>query len=275
MSQQINLLNPAFHKTFDWLAAKPLAIAVGVMLAMIGAVGAWATYQAETRERAANQSAQTLNTAQEKLLAITKAISESKPNAQLANELASARALLKSREEVMRVLEGGAIGSTIGFAEFLRGFARQAPNGLWLTGFTLGAGGNEMEIRGRMLNPALLPEYIRRLKTEKVFQGRSFASLNILRPEEGKEQKIVATPLAANAKQGAPGAAPALPPFVDFVLMPGAVVADKPATVASAAAPAIQPNLADAAALMPNVANAIKSTNETLISPPKPPEKKP
>ena len=277
MSQQINLLNPVFHKTFDWLTAQPLVIATCVLLGILVAVGAWVTIQADNRERIANQRTETLKTAQERLLTMAKSITESKPDTQLANELANARALLKSREEVMQILEGGAIGSTVGFAEFLRGFARQTPNGLWLTGFSIGAGGNEMEIRGRMLNPASLPEYIRRLKTEKVFQGRSFASLTIVRPEEGKEKKIVATPLASNAKpnQVTP-ATPALPPsFVEFVLMPGTTEPAKPATATSAASPAIQPNLADAAAMMPNMANAAKNTNDAITSPQRPPEKKP
>lgn len=279
MSQQINLLNPAFHKTFDWLTAKPLAIATCVMLVILVAISNWAAFQADSRERVANQRAEKLKTAQDRLLTMSKTIAESKPDPQLANELADARALLKSREEVMKVLEGGALGNTIGFAEFLRGFARQVPNGLWLTGFTIGAGGNEMEIRGRMLNPASLPEYIRRLKTEKAFQGRSFASLTIQRPEEGREKKAATTP-AANAKIGAPGATtPALPPsFVDFVLMPETTDPGKPASTAStapAATPAIPPGLFDAAALMPNVLNKVTAANEPLNNPQKPLEKKP
>lgn len=202
MSQQINLLNPIFRKPFDWLAAKPVAIATCFMLVILGAAGAWATTQADNRERLANQRVEALKAAQERLTAVSKTIAESKPNAQLVSDLINLQALLKSREDIVKILESGAIGTSIGFAEFLRGFARQTPTGLWLTGFTIGAGGNEMEIRGRMLNPASLPEYIRRLKTEKVFQGRSFASLTILRPEEGKEKKILASTPAANFKPG-------------------------------------------------------------------------
>ncbi|MBI5921443.1 MAG: PilN domain-containing protein [Betaproteobacteria bacterium] len=275
MSQQINLLNPIFRKPFDWLTAKPVAIATCLMLVMLGVASKGATLEADNRERLADQRAEALKTAQDRLTAISKSIAESKPSAQLANDLTNLQTLLKSREEIMKVLEGGAIGSSIGFAEFLRGFARQAPSGLWLTGFTIGAGGNEMEIRGRMLNPAALPEYIRRLKTEKVFQGRSFASLTILRPEEGKENKIAATPPAVNVKPNASAAAtPALPPsFVDFVLMPSIAEPTKAAVAPSGGAPAAPTNLADAAGIVPNLANLAKSGNES--NSPKAPEKKP
>ncbi|MFA7278508.1 MAG: PilN domain-containing protein [Sterolibacterium sp.] len=257
MSQQINLLNPIFRKPFDWLTAKPVAIATCLMLVTLGAVGAWVTTQADNQERLASQRAEALKSAQERMTAIAKSIAESKPNAQLAGELANLQASLKSREEIIKVLEGGAIGTSIGFAEFLRGFARQTPSGLWLTGFTIGAGGDEMEVRGRMLNPAALPEYIRRLKTEKVFQGRSFASLTIQRPEEVKEQKIVATPPAANAKPSTSVAsAPASPPsFVDFVLMPSIAESTKAASAPSGRTPAAPTNLADTPGMIPNLLN--------------------
>lgn len=221
MSQQINLINPAFRKVFDWLTAAPLALAAVIMLVVIGSAAGWATIRADEVEQAANRKTKALKDTQDKLAAMGKLVAESKPNAELASELTNTQALLKNRAEVVRALEGGAIGSTTGFAEFLRGFARQAPKGLWLTGFTIGASGSDMEIRGRMVNPSALPEYIRRLKTEPVFQGRSFASLSIQRPAKAKEEKALESMLEATAK---PGTAVAVKPpaqeFVDFVLKP-------------------------------------------------------
>lgn len=292
MSQQINLLNPAFRKTFDWLSATPVAVATLALLVVLGGASAWAGMRADERERSANQRAEALKQAQDRLLAMTKSIAESKPNQQLAAELANTRAMLHGREEILKVLEGGAFANTDGFAEFLRGFSRQAPKGLWLTSFTIGAGGTEMEIHGRMLNPASLPEYISHLKNEKVFQGRSFASLTIQRPEESKEKKPAAGPTAASTKPtGAASAAPqvALPSFVDFVLLPSA-----PNPVAPATTAAVTPSVAnlslkpdglfsdkgDAAA--PNLANlsllkdALNAGKGTAAASPQPtPEKKP
>ncbi len=215
MSQQLNLLNPALRKPREWLAAAPLAISCGVLLAVLAVAAILARTQADIGEHAAERQAASLKLAQDKLTALAKVAAESKPNLQLAAEIANARALLKGREEVMRVLEGGVIGNTTGFAEYLRGFARQTTEGLWLTGFTIGAGGDEMEIRGRMLNPSALPEYIRRLNHERVFKGRSFAALNIRRSEDDKGRKGAAP--APGAKSPAPAAPPA---YVEFVLLP-------------------------------------------------------
>jgi hypothetical protein len=50
---------------------------------------------------------------------------------------------------------------------------------LWLTGFSIGAGGAEVVLRGRMLDPGLLPRYLARLGQDKAFEGRRFDSLSI------------------------------------------------------------------------------------------------
>lgn len=222
MSQQINLFNPALRKTRDWLTAAPIAIVACVLLVSVVTAAGWTMTKADSLQRTADQQAASLKSAQERLVSLAKAAAEGKPDPQLAADLANARALLKGREEVMKILEAGTVGNISGFSEYLRGFARQSPNGLWLTGFSIGSGSNEMEIRGRMLNPSALPEYIRRLNSEKVFQGRSFSALTIRRPEEGQDKRnaAVAVTPAAGAKSLSPAAAPATQlAYVEFVLM--------------------------------------------------------
>jgi hypothetical protein len=151
--------------------------------------------------------------------AATKAAAVRKPSPQLIAEVERVEGLLRRRGEILRLLEGGVVGSTGGFAEYLRGFARQAPQGLWLTGFTIGSGGNDMEIRGSMLNPAALPDYIQRLGTEKAFQGRNFAALTMNRADPP-----AAVRPAAQGAAVVPVPTSALRP-VDFVLMPKLVEA--------------------------------------------------
>jgi hypothetical protein len=46
-----------------------------------------------------------------------------------------------------------------------------------LVGF--GFSGKEIEIRGRLLDPALLPTYINRLNDEPAFAGRRFSALDM------------------------------------------------------------------------------------------------
>ena len=255
MSQQINLINPAFHKVFDWLTATPVALAACVMLVIIGGTGTWASQRAQKQEAVANETSKTLKDTQDKLLAMTKVAVEKQPNADIAVELANAVAMLKNREEILRVLESGAIGSTTGFADFLRGFARQTPSGLWLTGFTISGSGSNMEIRGRMTEPSALPEYIRRLKSEPIFQGRSFAALTIQKPAELKDRNAQVV-LDASGKPVANKETQ--PKFVDFVLMPSETdtpspqasggLAPRPATLTAASPQTLASTSASASA---------------------------
>ncbi len=219
MSAQINLYHPRFLKQRDVLALGNVAIAAVIVYVVLAAVGGWAWQHAATRSDAATAAEAQLKSAKERVEAETKAAASRKPDPQLAAELEAAESRLRRRVEIAGLLESGAIGSTGGFAEYLRGFARQASEGLWLTGFSIGTGGNDMEIRGSVLDPTALPDYIRRLGAEKAFQGRSFAALTMNRVDK--------PPAPNSAGQGAataPAAAPTLRP-IDFVLTPTTVEA--------------------------------------------------
>lgn len=213
MSAQINLYHPRFLKQRDVLTLSNVALAAVALYAVLALVGGWAWQNAASRTQAATAAAVQLKAVKDQVEAATKAAGIRKPSPQIIAELENVEATLRRRGEIARLLESGAVGSTGGFAEYLRGFARQVPEGLWLTGFSIGAGGNDMEIRGSMLNPAALPDYIRRLGTEKAFQGRSFAALTMNRVDP----PAPATPGKAAAAPSAPTSG--LRP-IDFVLMP-------------------------------------------------------
>ncbi|MGH8711716.1 MAG: MSHA biogenesis protein MshI, partial [Burkholderiales bacterium] len=108
-------------------------------------------------------------------------------SAQLQAEIKKAEAQLKARQEMVETLKhGGAIGSTEGYSEYMRAFARQSVNGLWLTGFEIIGAGGEMAIVGRTVRPELVPVYVQRLSREPVMKGRQFASLRISLPQQAK-----------------------------------------------------------------------------------------
>lgn len=209
MSRQINLVNPALRKQRDWLTAIPVAAAGLVLLTVMALATIWAHWGAASARDQAEQAAAGRTTAQEALVAATQANAARKPNPALATELATMRTQLARQQEIIDRLDSKAVGDSAGFSEYLKGFARQVPTGLWLTGFTIGAGGRDMELRGRMTQPSLLTEYVRRLNAETAFRGRSFAGLQIQLPR--------AEPATATNAAG-----PAYPEFVLTTVQPGA-----------------------------------------------------
>ncbi len=218
MSTQINLYHPRFLKSRERLTLSNVALMAGLVYAGVGLGAGWAwQHAAERKEAAAAAEAQVADT-RARVDAAAKAAEARKPSAQLIADIESAEATLRRRAEIAQQLESGSVGSSRGFSDYLRGFARQAQDGLWLTGFFIGAGGSDIEIRGRMQNAGALPEYIRRLGGEAVFQGRNFSALNMTRAEPPPGA-------AAAAPTGAAPVAGREP--IEFVLVPSKPVEAK------------------------------------------------
>lgn len=206
MSQQINLLLPALRPRRNWLA---LPVVLGLALAgvaAVGAVAAWERYQVHTLSQHQLQADTEIRALQQQIQAFGQTLASRKPNAALVAEIDRLNEFLQQREAALRLVEAGQLpAGAAGHSSLMRGFARQALDGVWLTGFSFA--GDEAEIHGRLTDPSLLPQYIRRLNGEPVFQGRRFATLDM---KEG----------GAGGTGAAPGAAPAAaaPRYTDFTL---------------------------------------------------------
>jgi len=218
MSAQINLYHPRFLKQRELLTLGNVALAAAAVYGLLSLAGGWAWQNAAAQKEAAAAAEAQLKLTKDQVDAATKAAAARKASPQLAAELESAESMLRRRNEIARLLESGVVGSTGGFSEYMRGFARQAQDGLWLTGFSIGSGGNDMEIRGSMVSPGALPDYIRRLGAEKAFQGRNFAALSMNRGEQATGTAPVAA-AAVPATAITPVQASAARP-IDFVLLP-------------------------------------------------------
>ncbi len=239
MSQQINLYDPALLRKREWLTAANLAAGCGVLLLAVGGWGAAARTQLATLEAESRELAPAVKGLQDQIVALGKQAASAKPDARLEAELAAARKRLRLRRDVLAALKKGVGAESRSFAEYLRGFARQAPKGLWLTSFNIGDGGASMEIHGRMTDASLLPDYIARLNNEKAFRGRAFAALKI---EAGKAESPDGKAQGSGAA-GAPSAPSQPAPFLEFTLIPAPVAAT--AAPLSGDAPSEPQKLAD------------------------------
>ena len=92
---------------------------------------------------------------------------------------------LRDREAAIQRLQGllanGSAGRREGYADHLEALARRSHPAVWITGLTLHGHDDAIELRGRMTDPAVLPDYLRSLQAEPQFKGRSFATLQIQR----------------------------------------------------------------------------------------------
>jgi hypothetical protein len=208
VSQYINLLGPAFRKQRLLLSLNRAALLLVITVLTMAGMMAYDRYRVDgLREELA--SAQGLLKAQNAYTSRLKGDGAQKGNITLDAEIQRLETELKSARDSMGVLEGGALGNRDGFARYMLAFSRQALDGLWLTGFSVGGSG-EVAIRGRVVRPELVPAYIQRLNGEPALKGRAFAALEMHRPPP---PAVAAEPGKESAQEKS-----AMPRFLEFAL---------------------------------------------------------
>jgi hypothetical protein len=203
MTQNINLFDPAFRKQRQVMSFATLVKCIGLIALLLFAFQFYVQHQIGGLNGDLRGVQGLLNEERARAEQLTGKAAARKPDAQLESEIAKLELELRQAQEAMAALKGGAFGNRQGFADYLRAFSRQSVDGLWLTAFSI-SGAGELEIRGRVLRPDLVPNYIQRLNREKVFAGRSFARFEMSRPE--------AEPAAKGGKEAR------APRFLDFSL---------------------------------------------------------
>lgn len=181
MSQQINLFNPLFLKQKKYFSSLTMAQALGLILAGCIAFYVYASIQLGMLKTDLDKSTKRMEEEGARLSRMSEQFALRSPSKQLMQDIQVMEARLKARQELISVLGSNVLGNTSGFSGYMRAFAREHVDGLWLTGFTL-SGGGEVSIQGRALRPELVPVYIERLGHEETLQGRSFAAMELHRP---------------------------------------------------------------------------------------------
>lgn len=211
MTHYINLYDPALLRHRQWLTAANLLFALTLVFTVMLGWGAWQRIQAGALAAEAEALDGSLKMVRDESVTLGGQLASRRADPKLELDLAAMKELLGARQEILVALGQGAAPQATGHADYLRGLARQSVANLWLTGFSVGPDGTRMEIRGRTLDPALLPEYIRRLNAEPAFRGHRFAALSVAEPPPVP---------GANATSGAGAVAAAPPPWLEFALVP-------------------------------------------------------
>ena len=205
MSQEINLLPAgAARQAFRPTSAQSLVLGVAAAALATSGLAVYENYRLNGVKREAQSVEKTVKDARaayDKALAQRKA---GKAGPSVDARLAELESQFQSRQQVLEVLESGAVGTTSGFSHYMAALSRQTLTGVWLTAFDFAVGGTQLTLRGRALTPDLVPAYLDRLTQEAPLQGRRFASMVISQP--------ALAPDAAEAGKGAR----APPPYIEF-----------------------------------------------------------
>ena len=182
MPRQINLYNPAFEAQRAVLSFKG-AVAGWVLIAiLVTAVAAYETMAVRSAQQQTQQLSQHIAAAQADVQRLGASVSARRHDPRVGEELARLESEVRDRQETMEILRAGGLGDTRGFSDYLKAFARQSFDGMWLTGLSIATAGKNMSVEGRALEAAYVPGYLKRLNGESAMTGHPFSELIIQEP---------------------------------------------------------------------------------------------
>jgi hypothetical protein len=180
MSQQINLFNPLFMRQEKYFSARTMLQSLGLIALGLIAFYVYALVQSRDLGRLAAGYSSQLAAQRAQFLALG-AQGRSKL---LEAEVARLEADVEARRGMLGMLQGGGLGNTNGFSRYFEAFARHPMRGVWLTGFSVADNGNALNIRGRVLHPDLVPQYLKALNNDDVMRGRLVTELKLVARDE-------------------------------------------------------------------------------------------
>lgn len=202
MSQQINLFNPVFLKQKKYFSVVTMLQALGLIVLGSGVFYAYAMYQVKLLTLQSEETAKRYASEQVRFANYATEFSPERSQLMLTEELKSLESQLASQTELIDTLKTGVIGNTEGYSEYMRAFARQSVDGLWLTGFDIAGDGAEMNLHGGAQSGKLLPSYIRRLNKEPIMRGKTFAAMKIDESKDAAARGYIVFALHSNEVAG-------------------------------------------------------------------------
>ncbi|MFZ1909957.1 MAG: hypothetical protein WAU52_12835 [Burkholderiales bacterium] len=184
MSQQINLFNPIFLKQERYFSAMTMVESLVLILVALCAFYVYAHNEVKSFEDVAADAAHQLADTRNRFISLGGSLSPQRQSKLLEAQVARAESDLRGKQALLASLRAAAADRAQGYSQYFAAFARQTLPGVWLTGFSVGDGGDELIISGRVLHPDLVPAYIHALNKEEVMRGRSVTRLKLVAHNE-------------------------------------------------------------------------------------------
>ncbi len=185
--QQVNLYQDELKtKTLRYSSKLLLQISI-VFILTFSFITGFSYYQLQQHEMTLAEYQLKQKTALSELQKLQQELALRKKDMNLARRLTERTAELANKQKVLNILSRDEFGNTKGFIEHVSGLARQRIEGLWLTKIRIANGGTDVALHGITLKAELVPKYLQRLSSEKVFAGTEFESLSMVRQKKKKQ----------------------------------------------------------------------------------------
>ena len=183
MRQEINLYQPV-RRDRDLLSPAALPLWVGGLVLALALFTGWYWQQVADGERRADRLAQQVEEEREAVEALRAEAPPEDPDPALRRQVETLEEEIAARRRLgERVVATDDAPWRGGFAPVFQALAREAADDVWLERIRVRADGG-MRLEGGTIRAAAVPEFVDHLGREPEFIGRSFAGLELRRPEE-------------------------------------------------------------------------------------------
>ena len=204
MSAQINLYNPGLRKKKEYFSASVLMLALAACSLMMLAATGYVVYETHTKQLRALSAKTLLSGAKQELATVTAVKVPRAKNARMEAQVKDMEARVLGLLKVTVELKKGDFGNATGYSGYLRAFAQQRLEGIWLTGVSVNDHGNDIGLQGQALQAVLLPQYLQRLSSEEVLRGKAFDSLSMQRKAAPASTAAPSAPTPTSTTTGGP-----------------------------------------------------------------------
>ena len=188
MIQQINLYQELVQKKKAGLNKQSYIVGASLLLLLVLCYCAWQGWQVHQLKAELHLKQAQLNTEITDLSLIQLQYPKQEINPLLVSELDRLQNISASLERVVAMLSDQKSDKNTGFSAYFSALAEQSIKTIWLTGISIDAETNTIQLQGSTYLPDTLPQLIKLLNKEAVFKGRYFADLQMQASENNAKQ---------------------------------------------------------------------------------------
>lgn len=178
--QQVNLYLPEFQPRRVWLDVPQMGAALGLVLLLIIAMVFFSAARTDQLSEALEAEREQLEALQSQVQALAAEL-PARRGKNIDEQVAQLRADVARREQILRLITQQNLGNADGFSEQLVSLARHVPDDLALSAFSLQAGGQYVELFGRVRQPEIVPLYLQNLRRDRSFSDVRLGVLEVAR----------------------------------------------------------------------------------------------
>ncbi len=190
MSQQVNLYHPIFRKQEKKFSARTLLQASAIVLVGIALMYVYALLQVRALRAQAVQVDNQYKAETLQLTDVSRQLAARQVNPRFEREVQRLQGQIVAVQRIREIAKHDYFSGAAGYSNYFIAFARQSMSGLWLTGFTVTGAGEQLSLEGRTESPELVPQYLRKLSSEKLLAGTEFEVFHMTRPEEANKKGL-------------------------------------------------------------------------------------